>query len=128
MPHLGVHVLESDLAGRETALLAALTDAVVAVYGEWARGTVVVQLIGLPPGRWGVGGTPAESPSPIVTFGTREAVFARPDAEEIAARLIAGVTDAIAGVLGERVRAGTLVELVGTPAGRTGLGGAVVTS
>lgn len=128
MPHLSVHVLESDLVGRETALIRNLTDAVVAVYGEWARSIAVVQLIGLPSGRWGIGGNPAEAPSPSVTFGIREAAFSRPDADEIVARLVSGVTDAIVDVLGERVRAGLTVELVGTPAGRTGIGGVVVTA
>ena len=127
MPHLDVYVLESDLAGRETALIEHLTDAVVAVYGEWVRSVVVVRLIGLPPDRWGIGGKPAQAPSPSVTFGIREAVFSRPDADEIVARLVSGVTDAIVAVLGERVRAGVTVELVGTPAGRTGVGGVVVT-
>lgn len=127
MPHLSVHVLESDLAGREAALIAKLTDAVVAVYGEWARGIVDVRLIGLPPHRWGIGGVPAEAPPPSVTFGIRQEALARPDADDIVARLIAGVTDAIAGVFGERVRPGVTVELVGTPARHTGLGGAVVT-
>ncbi|BCL13133.1 tautomerase family protein [Micromonospora sagamiensis] len=128
MPHLSVHALESDLAGRETALIQNLTDAVVAVYGEWARSITVVQLIGLPPNRWGIGGTPAPAPSPSVTFGIKEAAFRRPDADEIVARLVSGVTDAIVGVLGERARAGLRVDLVGTPAGRTGIGGVVVTS
>ncbi len=128
MPHLSVHVLESDLAGRETALIEKLTDAVVAVYGDWARSIVVVQLTGLAPGRWGVGGIPAPTPAPSVTFGIKEAAFSRPDADEIVTRLISGVTDALVDVLGERVRAGVTVELVGTPAGRSGVGGVVVTS
>jgi phenylpyruvate tautomerase PptA (4-oxalocrotonate tautomerase family) len=128
MPHLSVHVLESDLAGRETTLMQKLTDAVVTVYGEWARGLVVVRLIGLPPSRWGIGGAPARQPSPSVTFGIREAAFGRPDADELVARLIAVVTDAIVDVFGERVRDGVTVELVATPAGRTGIGGVVVTS
>lgn len=128
MPHLSVHVLESDLAGRETALIEKLTDAVVSVYGDWARSIVVVQLIGWSPHRWGIGGMPAEAPSPSVTFGIKEAAFSRPDADEIVARLISGVTDAIVDVFGERVRAGVTVELVGTPAGRTGIGGVVVAS
>jgi phenylpyruvate tautomerase PptA (4-oxalocrotonate tautomerase family) len=128
MPHLRVHALESDLAGRESALIEKLTDAVVAVYGEWARGIVVVQLIGLPPHRWGIGGTPARTPSPSVTFGIKEAAFGRPDADEIVARLVSVVTDAIVDIFGEDVRAGVTVELVGTPAGRTGIGGVVVTS
>ena len=126
MPHLSVHVLESDLAGRETALIERLTDAVVAVYGEWARSTVVVHLIGLPSIRWGIGGAPAQAPSPTVTFGIREAAFSRPDADEIVTRLVSGVTDAVADVFGEHVRAGVTVELVGTLAGRTAIGGAVV--
>ncbi|WP_290863094.1 hypothetical protein [Hamadaea sp.] len=86
-----------------------------------------MRLIGLPPGRWGIGGVPAQSPSPSVTFGIKEGVFDRPDADEIVARLVSGVTDAIADVVGERVRDGVLIEFVGTPAGRTGLGGVVVT-
>jgi phenylpyruvate tautomerase PptA (4-oxalocrotonate tautomerase family) len=126
MPHLTVHVLEEDLTGRESDLIAALTDAVVAVYGDWARDIVVVQLIGLPASRWGIGGRPARSPSPTVTFGIKEAAFSRPDAEEIVGRLISGVTDAIVAVFGERVRSGVTVELVGTPAGRSGIGGVVV--
>jgi phenylpyruvate tautomerase PptA (4-oxalocrotonate tautomerase family) len=128
MPHLSVHVLESDLDGRESELIEKLTDAVVAVYGEWARSIAVVQLIGLPSHRWGIGGTPARTPSPSVTFGIKEAAFSRPDAEDIVARLVSQVTDAIVDVFGERVRAGVSVELIGTPAGRTGIGGVVVTS
>ena len=84
MPHLTVHALEGDLAGREAALAAALTDSIAAVYGEWARELVTVQLIGsltdatasvfgeqtrarttvelvaTPAGRTGVGGRPEE--------------------------------------------------------------------
>jgi phenylpyruvate tautomerase PptA (4-oxalocrotonate tautomerase family) len=128
MPHLTVHVLDSDLVGRETEVIEALTEAIVAVYGEWARDSAVVYLIGLPASRWGIGGRPATVPSPTVTFGMREAVFSRPDAEQIIARLIAGVTDAIVTVFGERVRSGVTVELVGTPASRTGVGGVVVSA
>jgi hypothetical protein len=85
----------------------------------------VVQLIGLPAGRWGIGGRPAERPAPSVTFGIKEGAFHRPDSPEIVARLIAGVTDAIASVLGEQLRPGVSVELVGTLPGRTGIGGTV---
>ena len=123
MPHLTVHAPESDLAGREPDLIAALTDAVVAVYGGWARDIAVVHLVGVPAGRWGVGGEAAPSFAPAVAFGIREAVFARPDADEIIARLVAGVTDAVVAVIGERVRPGVTVELVGEPAGRTTVGG-----
>jgi hypothetical protein len=58
--------------------------------------------------------------------GIKEPVFDRPDTEEIVARLIAEVTDAVVAVFGERVRAGVTVDLVGTPAGRSGVGGVVV--
>jgi phenylpyruvate tautomerase PptA (4-oxalocrotonate tautomerase family) len=125
MPHLTARVPETQLAGREPALIAALTDAVVEVYGEWARGLVVVQLDGVPPGRWGIGGRAADDGAPAITFGIREAALARPDGHEIAARLVAGLTDAVASVLGEQARGGTSVELVATPPGRTGLGGAI---
>ncbi|MGI6872342.1 tautomerase family protein [Amycolatopsis sp. 3B14] len=125
MPHLTVHVLESDLAGRETELIEGLTEAIVAVYGEWAREIAVVRLVGVPSNRWAIGGKPASAPAPSVIFGIREAAFERPDADAIVARLVAGVTDAIVAVFGERVRAGVTVELVGTPAGRTGVGGVV---
>lgn len=123
MPHLMVHAAENDLAGREGELIATLTEAVVDVYGEWAREHVVIKLIGMPPGRWGIGGRPAEAPAPSVTFGIRAGVFERPDAAEIVGRLVAGVTDAVVAAVGESVRAGVTVELVGTPDGRTGVGG-----
>jgi phenylpyruvate tautomerase PptA (4-oxalocrotonate tautomerase family) len=125
MPHLTVLAVENDLVGREAALIEALTDAVVDVYGDWARDIAVVHLIGLPASRWGIGGKQAQAPSPSVTFGIREAAFSRPDAQEIVARLISGVTDAIVAVFGERVRSGVTVELVGAPADRTGIGGIV---
>ncbi|GHF20691.1 hypothetical protein GCM10017786_63220 [Amycolatopsis deserti] len=125
MPHLTVHVLESDLAGRETELIEGLTEAIVAVYGEWAREIAVVRLVGVPANRWGIGGKPAVAPAPSVTFGIREAAFERPDAGDLVARLVAGVTEAVVAVFGERVRPGVTVELVGTPTGRTGVGGVV---
>ena len=70
MPHLTARVPEAQLAGREPALITALTDAVAQVYGEWARGVVVVhlvlgeqtragtsvELIPTPDGRAGLGG------------------------------------------------------------------------
>ena len=123
MPHLTARVPEAQLAGNEPALIAALTDAVVEVYGEWARASVVVHLDGVPRGRWGVGGRAADDAAPAITFGIRAAALARPDARQIAARLVAGLTDAVASVLGEQARGGTGVELVATPEGRTGTGG-----
>jgi phenylpyruvate tautomerase PptA (4-oxalocrotonate tautomerase family) len=95
---------------------------------DWARSIAVVRLIGLPANRWGIGGVPARSPSPSVTFGIKEAAFRRPDADEIVARLVSEVTDAIVAIFGEHVRADVTVELVGVAAGRTGVGGVVITS
>ncbi|MFF5288397.1 tautomerase family protein [Paractinoplanes globisporus] len=126
MPHLTVHARETDLTGREPALIEALTDAVVDVYGEWAREIAVVLLIGVPEGRWGIGGKLAEAPAPRVTFGIRAAVFDRPDATDVLSRLTTTVTDAIASVLGAQMRPGVTVEFVGSPDGRTGVGGALV--
>jgi phenylpyruvate tautomerase PptA (4-oxalocrotonate tautomerase family) len=125
MPHLTARVPETQLAGHEPALITALTEAVVEVYGEWARDLVVVQLDGIPPGRWGIGGRAADDAAPAITLGIREAALARPDGNQIAARLVAGLTDAVASVLGEQARSGTSVELVATPPGRTGTGGAI---
>ncbi|MFG1927697.1 4-oxalocrotonate tautomerase family protein [Cryptosporangium sp. NPDC048952] len=126
MPHLLVHALDSDLDGREADLITAITDAIVAVYGTWARDIAVVQLVGFPPGRWGIGGKPAASPAPRVTFGIRDGVFSRPDGPDILATLAAGITDAIASVIGERVREGTEIEFVGAPDGRTAVAGVLV--
>jgi phenylpyruvate tautomerase PptA (4-oxalocrotonate tautomerase family) len=120
MPHLTVHALEGDLAGREAALAEALTDSVATVYGEWARELVTVQLIGLPVGRWAVGGRLVKTASPAVTLGVREAMFARADAEDRIRQLIASLTDATASVFGEQSRARTTVELVAERGGREG--------
>lgn len=125
MPHLTARVPEAQLAGREPALISALTDAVVEVYGSWARDIVVVHLDGVPKGRWGIGGRAADDAAPAITFGIREAALSRPDGKRVVARLVAGLTDAVASVLGEQARSGTSVELVATPEGRTGIGGAV---
>jgi hypothetical protein len=46
-----------------------------------------------------------------------------PDADELVPRLITSVTDAVASVFGEQSRPGITVELIATPAGRTGVGG-----
>jgi phenylpyruvate tautomerase PptA (4-oxalocrotonate tautomerase family) len=125
MPHLTARLPEARLAGQEPALITALTNAVVQVYGEWARDLVVVHLDGIPHGRWGIGGRAADDAAPAITFGIREATLARPDGGGIAARLVAGLTDAVASVLGEEARSGTSVELVATPEGRAGLGGVI---
>jgi phenylpyruvate tautomerase PptA (4-oxalocrotonate tautomerase family) len=125
MPHLTARVPEARLAGREPALIAALTDAVVEVYGEWARGLVVVHLDGVPGGRWGIGGKAVDDAAPAITFGIREAALTRPGGSEVAARLVAGLTGAVASVFGEQARAGTSVELVAAPAGRAGHGGVI---
>ncbi|HUN30909.1 MAG TPA: hypothetical protein VMU95_02735 [Trebonia sp.] len=125
MPHVTARLPEALLTGHEPELITALTTAVVQVYGEWARDIVVVHLDGIPRGRWAVGGQAADDAPPAITFGIREAALTRPNGQETAARLVAGLTDAMASVLGEQVRHGTSVELVATPEGRSGLGGAI---
>lgn len=125
MPHLTARVPEAQLAGRERALIAALTDAIAGAYGEWAREIAVVQLDGVPRGRWGVGGRSADDAAPAITLGVRETALTRPGGDEFAARLVAGLTDAVAGVLGEQARAGVSVELVAVPPGRSGVGGVI---
>jgi phenylpyruvate tautomerase PptA (4-oxalocrotonate tautomerase family) len=89
---------------------------------EWTRDLVVVHLDGVPRGRWGIGGRAVDDAAPAITFGIREAALARPGGKEIAARLVAGLTDAVADVLGAETRSGTSVELVAIPEGRAGLG------
>src|SRR5690349_10571213 len=103
MPHLILHAVEADLAGREPELIAALTDAIVRVYGEWARGSASVQLIGLPPTRWAIGGRPAQHAT-SVTFGIRATALSRPDADQIVKGLFTSITDAVASVFGEDAR------------------------
>jgi hypothetical protein len=55
----------------------------------------------------------------------REAALTRSDGQQIAARLVARLTDAVAGVLGEQTRRGTSIGLVAIPEGRTAVGGAL---
>jgi phenylpyruvate tautomerase PptA (4-oxalocrotonate tautomerase family) len=126
VPHLTVHIAEDDLAGHETALIASLTDAVVDVYGDWARQIVVVLLVGVPRSRWGIGGYPAKDPAPIVAFGIREAAFSRPDATDLVTHLVRAVTDAIDAVLGSAAAAATQIELQASPSGRSAVGGVLV--
>ncbi|MEV0014992.1 tautomerase family protein [Streptomyces tendae] len=124
MPHLTVHLPENRLTGNEPVLAAALTDAVVDVYGEWARDLVVIRLAGVPAGRYAVGGKAVDSAASVV-LGVRAGLFDRPDAGRMTARLGAALTDAITRVVGDDLRAGTVVELVASPPERTFVGGAL---
>ncbi len=126
MPHVTLYAIEEELAGREPALISGLTDAVVSVYGEWARSSVDVRLIGIPAGRWARGGVAVTTAAPSVTFGMREEVFARPDASDVVAKLVAAFTEAVTAVFGPERRDEILVELVGQPTTRSGLGGQVI--
>jgi phenylpyruvate tautomerase PptA (4-oxalocrotonate tautomerase family) len=126
VPHVMLYALEEELAGREPGLIGELTNAVVSVYGEWARNSVDVRLIGIPAGRWARGGAAATTAAPSVTFGMREEVFAREDAARVVAQLVSAFTEAVTAVFGEDCRDGVLVELVGQPTSRSGLGGKVI--
>ena len=127
MPHVTVYSLEPQLAGRENELIARLTGAVVSVYGEQIRQHVAVQLIGLPVGRWALGGVPLAEVAPLVTLAIRERALTRPDGEEhVAAALAAAVTDALVEVFGEIHRAGTLVDLLARADDHVAIGGRLV--
>jgi phenylpyruvate tautomerase PptA (4-oxalocrotonate tautomerase family) len=126
MPHATLYALEEQLAGREPFLIGELTGAVVSVYGEWIRSSVDVRLIGIPAGRWARGGTAVATAAPSVTFGMREEVFTREDAAAVVAQLVAAFTEAVTAVFGDDCRDQVLVELVGQPTSRSGLGGKVI--
>lgn len=126
MPHLTVVATESQLAGHEEKLIAALTDAVAGVYGEWARPLVVVHLVGIPAGRWAVGGRAATAAAPEVRFGIRAGALARPDWPEVARHLVERVTAAVAAALGPELRESVLVELVPQPDEHVGVGGTLL--
>ena len=120
MPHFNVHMYEESLDGVvEGATIRALTDAVVAVYGERARSLAVVEILGVPRSRWGIGGAPAPDHRRIVTLHMREPALI----EDAPARLIATITDAMADVLGDSVRDHLVVTIVGIPTGRSGVAG-----
>ena len=126
MPHVTLYALDDELAGREPVLLEELTSAVVSVYGEWVRNSVDVRLVGIPAGRWARGGVTVATAAPSVTFGMREEVFAREDAARVVAQLVSAFTDAVTAVFGDDCRDEILVELVGQPTSRSGLGGKVI--
>lgn len=124
MPHLTVHLPENRLTGNEPELISALTEAIIDVYGEWARDLVSIRLAGVSAGRFAQGGKAVDT-NASVTLGVRAGVFDRPDAAEITTRLGTALTDAITQVLGEGLRAGTMVELVASPPERTFVGGSL---
>jgi phenylpyruvate tautomerase PptA (4-oxalocrotonate tautomerase family) len=126
MPHLTVQIREETLDGDvEPKLVRALTDAVAAVVGEWARTVAVVELFGVPEYRWGTAGLPGKAPAPLVTLALREAALTHPQIPDAPARLIRSLTEAVTTVLGESVREHVSVLIVGVPAGRSGVGGQV---
>lgn len=127
MPHFDVQIHEEALDGKtEPRLVRELTEGVVSVYGERFRELVVVELFGVPDGRWGEGGVPSARLAPIVTLRLREGAFALPEFEDAPARLIAALTDAVVAVFGEEIRERVTVHLVAVPAGRSGVGGELV--
>lgn len=126
MPHFEVRIHEEELDGTvEPKLVLALTDALVAVYGERARSIAVVELFGVPRHRWGIGGEPAAVNAPIVSLNVREAALNLPGIGNASTQLIRSITDAVVKVFGEPVRRHVTVYVVGVPAGRSGVGGEV---
>ncbi|MFH8518426.1 4-oxalocrotonate tautomerase family protein [Streptomyces gelaticus] len=126
MPHFEVRIHEEELDGKaEPRLILALTDALVRVYGERARSMAVVELFGIPRHRWGIGGVPAAVNAPVVSLNVREVALNLPGVDNAPARLITSITDAVAEVFGESVREHVVVQIVGVPAGRSGVAGEV---
>ncbi|MEV7780655.1 hypothetical protein [Kitasatospora sp. NPDC088351] len=124
MPHLSLHLREETLDGTvEPKLIGALTAAVTSVYGEEVRPLVAVELIGVPQHRRGIGGTPTNDDAPLVTLAMREAAYHLTHVPDAPTRLVTAITDAVAGVLGDGVRAQTMVTVEGVPAGRSGVAG-----
>ncbi|WP_405723381.1 hypothetical protein OG607_14770 [Streptomyces sp. NBC_01537] len=127
MPHFTVQIHEEELDGKaEPGLIRALTDSVVAVYGERARSAAVVELFGIPRHRWGTAGAPATATAPVVTLNIREPALHLPEIANAPARLIASITDAVVTVFGEPIRRHVTVLIVGIPSGRSGVGGEAV--
>ena len=124
MPHLTAHLLQSQLAGNESTLIGALTDAVVEVYGDWVRDGVSVRLDAVPTGQWGVGGIAGGDAGPWVVFGIRASVLDRPDADDIVNALCVKITDAVARSVSWH-QGSIVVDLVPTPAALTSVGGVV---
>lgn len=126
MPHFHVRVHEEELDGEvEGRLVRSLTEALVKVYGERARPMAVVEILGIPGHRWGVGGVPGGVHAPVVSLHVREAALNVPGIDDAPGRLIRAITDAVAGACGESVRNRVGVQIVGVPAGRSGVGGEV---
>ena len=100
MPHLQVQLAADELDGTvEPRLIASLTDAIVSVYGEWARPIAVVEIDPIATGRSGVGGT-RTAVAPILTMGVRAAALLPPEGDARAAALIDALTSAVGAVLG----------------------------
>jgi phenylpyruvate tautomerase PptA (4-oxalocrotonate tautomerase family) len=123
VPHFSVTVQEDALDGVEPELIRTLTEAVVAVYGERARPLVVVELFGVPEGRWGVGGVPSKQVQPVIELAMREPALSLHGVPDPVGSLIAAITDATADVFGDEVRPRTTAIVTGIPTGRSGVGG-----
>jgi phenylpyruvate tautomerase PptA (4-oxalocrotonate tautomerase family) len=125
MPHFNVQIREEELDGRvEPKLIRALTEAVVAVYGERCRPLGVVELFGIPQSP--IGGVPSEANAPVVTLNMREAALHLPEIDNAPARLLASITDAMVAVFAEPVRKQVTVLVIGIPTGRSGVAGEAV--
>ncbi|WP_431032049.1 hypothetical protein ACQYWQ_01605 [Streptomyces sp. P6-2-1] len=127
MPHFTMRVDEAVLDGAtEPRLQSALTDAVGSVFGPELRALAAVDLIGLPAHRRSVGGKTVAGPYPVVVLSLREGAYHLPHLPDAPARLVAAITEAVTGVLGEEVREQLVITLEGVPEGRGGIAGKVV--
>lgn len=123
MPHFQVPVHEEELDGNvEGRLVQSLTEALVQVCGERARSMAVAAIFGIPRHRWGVGGVPGGVHAPVVSLHVREAALHLPGIDDAPRQLIRAITDAVVGPFGESIRDHIGVQLIGVPAGRSGVG------
>jgi len=124
VPHFQMHLFDETLDGTvEQGLVAGLTAAIAEVYGDDFAQLAVVELIGVPRHRWGVGGRTATDEAPVIELILREGAFSLPHVPDAEARLIAAITAGVGSVLGAGVAGRTTVQLTGVPRGRSGVGG-----
>jgi 4-oxalocrotonate tautomerase len=65
VPFVEVKAFEQRVDDASAArIIAAVTDALCSVWGEGVRDATWVTVEGLPPARWGIGGSPSAPPAP----------------------------------------------------------------
>ncbi|MFJ4416228.1 hypothetical protein [Streptomyces sp. NPDC088925] len=73
-----------------------------------------------------VGGKAVEGPYPVLALSLREGASHLPRLPDAPARLVAGISGAVTGVLGDEVREQLVSTLESVPQGRSGIAGTLV--